>query len=370
MKNIFSLAESFHWNEIEQLLQGLSTHLKHLTLNIPTTTDVLDGHKWQRFLTNFLRLKTFNVKFHLLNNTNCNWEEIVDQFRSPFWSNEKKWYFIVMDYALCSLALYDGTIPFSDRHVPHHTAPNDDWFYSHPVIKFDGTQFIEALLNNCQRSKHLFNGQELQLIGHFRGFYSSSSIQLLEGTVDLSCIRKLRCIGHEVTSTFFLRLMKRLPPDLIELEICFTPCTKRLLKNSLDLNESSVLIILLNYRLNRPKNLSEFFPMLSILLLMLQSRHQIFQLIDELIHLESAEFLYNSFGKGITQNEFIQRTHLANHSFTSSINIHNRLSLWVNPQLIKTSVTNYDKQKKFLFALFIFIFLLLVSLIVCTAYFL
>jgi hypothetical protein len=108
-----------------------------------------------------------------------------------------------MDYALCSLSLYDGIIPFSDLRIPRHTAPNDDWFYSHPIIKFDGTQLTEALLNICQRSKHLFNGQELQLIRYFHGFYSTSFIQLLEDTVDLSCIKKLRCIGHEVPSTFF-----------------------------------------------------------------------------------------------------------------------------------------------------------------------
>jgi hypothetical protein len=292
------------------------------------------------------------VKFYMWYNVNS--EERLNRFRSPFWSEEKKWYFAITRSFLFSLSCYDGQMLLSNLRVPDHTAPDNDWFYSYPIIYFDSSQLTQTLtfVNQWHDPEHLFNGQELQLTGNFDQSYASSLIQFIEKRVDLSCIKKLLYTDPLLMSIFLLTFKTQMS-SLSELNISLAIDAKDLqrfppFERIQRIECSSELSTALT------KDFIRVFFNVEHLVIKIQSRHQIFCLINGLIHLQSVQFYCDSKFKSITRDELIKRTRLRYHSFTIkffSYGQHQRLNLWINQspssQLIKQSSTNHNNRMSF-----------------------
>ncbi|CAF1512324.1 unnamed protein product, partial [Didymodactylos carnosus] len=80
------------FDSLERCLNNLQ-HLTHLTIDATGTLDLLDGARWERFLSK-RRIVKFNFKLSLSLNLVCNQNEysLLESFRSPFWLEEKRWF--------------------------------------------------------------------------------------------------------------------------------------------------------------------------------------------------------------------------------------------------------------------------------------
>lgn len=347
----------FKWNEIKQLLQGLSTSLRHLTLNIRTTENVLNGQEWEEFLINFSCLRTFNVFF--FSSYHADWTEILNGYRSTFWCKQKKWYFIGIGYILCSLSCYNSDLPLSNFRLPDHTAPNNDWFYSYSVINFDAHYLTETFVNYRQVPKRLFHGREMQLKGNFQHFYASSIIQLIAERVDLSCIRKFQS-NDSILAERFLLVFQTEIPCLTELDIRITSDAKTFKRFP-----RFERIQRIQYSSELPtkctRDFTRIFPNVEHLIINIQSHNQIFQLTHELIRLQSIHFHQYFECKSITRDELIKRTRFQNHSSTMNDSF-SHLTCWISHsstdcQLVEPSpISRYNRIRRcsecFLFILF------------------
>jgi hypothetical protein len=141
---------------------------------------------------NFLRLKTFNVDFctpHIVN-----WKEVLDQFRTPFWMEEKKWYFIVTLWDLCSLSYHrlQCCCVYNDYNsVYDHKDPNSDGLiYSSSIVYFHVDQLNDqTIVSKSKSSERFLNCREIGLCRMFvNQLPISSLISLMESRVDLSHI--------------------------------------------------------------------------------------------------------------------------------------------------------------------------------------
>lgn len=343
----FFLVALFGWNEIKQFLQGLSTSLRHLTLRIPTKETVLHGHRWEEFLTNFSYLKTFNVRFFAP--YHIDWTHILNEYRRPFWCEYKKWYFIRVYSALCSLSFYNSNFSFDNNHLPDHTAPNNDWFYSCPIIDFhtcDSTWFSG---NDSQASKPLFQPREIHFKNVFNQCQISSLIEFFTQRVDLSCIRKFQSSDSIIVERILLVFQIQMS-CLTELDVSFSS-NVNVFKQFLQFERIQRIKCSSELLNKSTKDFIRMFPNLEHVIINVQSCNQIFQLIHELTRLQSIQFLRFFESKSITRQELIKRTCPKNHLFTiNNSSLH--LTCWINhsstdSQLMEQrSISCYNRIKR------------------------
>lgn len=356
------------WNEIRQLLQGLSASLKHLTLKIPARHNVLNGQQWEEFLIDFSGLRTFNVFF--ISSYNGSWTEILNGYRSPFWSKQKKWYFTGIGSILCSLSCYGSDLCLSDMRVPEHTAPTNDWFYSNSVVKFDAFYLTESSVNNCQVPEHQFHAQKIVLEGNFEPFDTSAMIQYIAARVDLSCIRRFESYNPTLTKKFLLALRTEMP-CLTELNIVL-PSDFMTFKRFPRFEHIRRVRCSPRLATKFTEDFIRIFPNVEHLSIHIQSNNQIFRLVEELTRLQSIHLRRHFDLKRVTHDELRKRTSSQNHLFTlHDFNVRTReyktnpitwyLSGWLSrpsagSQLTEhSSISRYNRIKRYLTCvLFIF----------------
>jgi hypothetical protein len=370
------LDKEFQWNEISMFLQGFSAHLKHLTLNLPTAADVLDGETWERFLMDFQHLKKFDVQFSCRDIDN--WKEILDRFRTPFWCEDKKWYFAVSNClysTTCYMKIRD--ICCKDFSMPYHTAPNDNWFYSNSIIYITINRNTDISVNTFKSLSRFYNSEQINFKGNFDECDLPLLISSIETIVDLSQMRHVSIDADENNMKLLIRLSERMP-HLSKLNISVLKFDESLEQvPSFDkiqsINYSSLLWI------NVTDDFIRIFRNVNRLCIRVTSRHQIFRLINELIQLQSATVFHSDRIKIINRDDLIKRTRLRNHSFTIEHDViqdeHDVhiLMLWINhstssplikhsstPSLTNQSSTNSNHLTRF--------FLFIAFLLFITAY--
>ncbi len=326
---------------------------------------------------NFLRLKTFNVDFypsHIVN-----WKEVLDRFRTPFWMEEKKWYFIATTQGLCSLSyhLLQYSYVYNDYNsVYDHTDPNSDGLiYSSSIVCLDVDRLNDqTVVTKSKSSERFLNCREIDLFGKFNQLSISSLISFLESRVDLSHITKFHCLIRDTMMIQFLLKLKERMPCLSDLSLVFTSYTKDI-EQLPQFDRIQRIDYYSELSTTSTKDFIRVFPHVKHLTVRVQSRRQIFRLINDLIHLQRAQFNHNLKFNHITRDKLIKRTRLRNHSFTSNHYIHGPLVLWINHSpssaLVKKSLTNHNEFNpiRSFFELFILV-LFQLFLIVCASYFL
>ena len=80
------------FDSLDRCLNNLK-QLTHLSIDATGTLDLLDGTRWERFLSKKPLVK-FYFKFTLALDFVCNQNDysVLESFRSPFWLKEKRWF--------------------------------------------------------------------------------------------------------------------------------------------------------------------------------------------------------------------------------------------------------------------------------------
>jgi hypothetical protein len=167
--------------QMERFLLNLS-FLTHLTLQINSSKDFADGHRWERLTTKYM---VFNFKFKI---TLKNIEQILDSFCTSFWLQEKRWYVAYDGGFLFSIPKFAPTCIFNTYNPQYFTAPDQTFFYKN-ITKLDISESGRLDIHNFERvemlefrcdtstdiSSRLFNIRREQ----YMNLSLSNSIQLL-----------------------------------------------------------------------------------------------------------------------------------------------------------------------------------------------
>ncbi|CAF1529881.1 unnamed protein product [Adineta ricciae] len=113
-------------DEIEQFLRSFP-NLIHFTIKVSSQhvdIDMIDGHRWQSITQS---LSTFNFKLRPKNKVN---QMHLDSFRTPFWTEEKRWFVAYHDEFIFTIT--DSNLSFmkisSDSFI-YSTIPNSTILY-------------------------------------------------------------------------------------------------------------------------------------------------------------------------------------------------------------------------------------------------
>jgi hypothetical protein len=134
-------------NQMEQFLLNLPC-LTHLTLDVIGSTDLADGHRWQRLSVGLI---IFNFKFKVIVN---NIQQMLDSFRTPFWIQEKRWYVAYHNGYLFSVPKFAPRDVFTSYNPQHFTGPNETFLYNN-ITKLNISVPIESIAHRFYHVKVL-----------------------------------------------------------------------------------------------------------------------------------------------------------------------------------------------------------------------
>jgi hypothetical protein len=295
------LKTTFH-GSIDPTIAFLKSLPNLFSLTLEINIAILNGYDWRTLLVNHLpKLKNFRLRMSFNFPTNGNLithtDQLVDSFRTPFWIEEHQW-FIRCDCYLAKRVsrgvLY--TLPcafkqpsYINTYYSVSTKPNDDECYSHRnvhvvdqrIIKLDSVQNLK-LVNlrypNIRRMELTF-----PLIDDFNFFDHFSFNRLISLTVTLNnhfSYDQLQTFLHRTPQLYALRfssfggsiegLFQLTSPSIRRLDLIMTQWRHRLVFN----HENCLNLIH-----------SPLGCQCEVLLIELENRHDIVQLVGKLCHL-------------------------------------------------------------------------------------
>lgn len=292
-----------------------------LVVNCTCSHNCGDGDRWRLFIIEHLPLmRTFNFKFQL-ENVYRNIETLLDHFRTSFWLNEKRNWFVMYDSYRSVLF----TVPHYARHsVSYSEIPVLPRLTTLPIEK-------HALLYNKVNEITFDSIKEkpLYCYTHVEKLILMN-VKIDEAFIDLSQVQYLSINLSSWSLDMIVQLIRQSMPRLYQLSV---NCNISLTCSTSIVPLQQIRILHLPFFAystnNKNFDWTQLFPRLERLSITVNSCHEMAFLIDRLDSLTYASFIINNcslnarrvcWESRITKEWFIKNTRrlasLENHNFT------------------------------------------------------
>ena len=311
------------YQSFEQYLNQLH-QLTHLTLEATGRSDLIDGQRWESFLSK-TQIQKFHFRFEIPDDyldIDQNRSELLHSFRSSFWLKEKQWYVECRRRNQWQKTSFHTIPRFRSKFFTEHpsfdipsltTAPAN---LEQKLLRQNQIEVLRILIDQCteppkERFKHV---QTLVLNGaHLM------PVDLLKSIVDLDEIEEL---DIDNVKFFLRRELKQLIEHLPRLNrltmkhhpLFIVPPQIRSLRLEGDVQSISI------------DNLPHIIPYVKTLEIQIRTKDQMVCLIDQLEHIDDFLFIFDDLYQSNYLETFVEKFHhfwleknshrLATHYFT------------------------------------------------------
>jgi hypothetical protein len=192
--------------DIEEFLVQL-INLRHLELQIKGTLhDLCDGERWSAVVRNLI---TFDFDFQSKTDITTSPELLINSFRSPFWSDEKRW-FVAYNNHLSHVF----TVPRFAGISAHYSTMSS--FRAFHVLQYSTVSPDQSLFQDHISSLMILNNVSKSMLSHRFSHVKTltiANLELLDGLQFVVDLSQIKCL--KLTGTIFTGELERVIPNVL-----------------------------------------------------------------------------------------------------------------------------------------------------------